>query len=171
MSEAKTISNRLTKSDRRLLKAFFGYIETDELQSIENREPLKSKKDACRYIFEALWADVDYQGEGVAETGSSDSHAPLRTGKNYVAHDEAPFRLKEVITDIGNIPSIFFNPGQTSEEDILKELRELFLQGRTYTDEQQTGMVRSFVTFPRLWESIRRIVISSPTGPVRKGAP
>ena len=178
LNEARSISHKLTKSDRQMLKAFFGFIQTHELQSsmMDGKEqqdeptpPLKSKSNACRFILETLWKNNTSN-----EQEDLEKHGRIVIGENEEAEEEdSPFHLEAVISGIDKVPSIFFNASTDgSKEMIMKSLKDLFSEGRKYTDEQQTAMVRSFITFPRLWEKdicggheqYSRLLITGPVG-------
>lgn len=164
--DARTISNGLTDQDRSILKSFLGYEPTRELDSTptQNRKALKRKSDACRFVSETLWPSsrsnpVNAEHTSSTERGKQSQRKDETVEKEgegssgiEIGGDSQQFALNDLLANMGNIPSIFFNPSDRSKEDILDELKKLFSEGREYNDRQETAFIRSFTAFPRIWE-------------------
>ena len=199
--EANSIKNELSKSDRRIIKAFLGYLDTVELKA--ERNSLKKRSDACLFVSQMLWIKPEHHrrqqaslsttekvtvdqssvfereeeeeeeeegddkqikestveegrgGAGGGEGGRGGERKEAKENEDDDEEDDVPFDLRnEIVSGIGNIPSIFFNPNKdsTSEHENLDKIKQLFLEGRTYQAHQETALVRSFTTFPRLWD-------------------
>ena len=87
-SELESEKQSLTKSDRELLKAYFGYLGLKD-----GRKQTKSKSDACLFVKKCLFPDED---EGINE--------------------EALFPTEELVKYAKNFPSIFPNDKKHIEE-------------------------------------------------------
>ena len=86
-SELESEKQSLTKSDRELLKAYFGYLGLKD-----GRKQTKSKSDACLFVKKCLFPDED---EGI---------------------NEEAFPTEELVKYAKNFPSIFPNDKKHIEE-------------------------------------------------------
>ena len=121
VEESKTQKHKLTKSDRSLLRSFFGYNEVKNFHA-----GVKKKKDASIFTKASLWSDSEDEQEG-------DNNEKTRPPPPL-----APYELSSLVNEDGvnSIPTIF--PLR------LHELEELFTHGASMNNIEEASVIRSF---------------------------
>ena len=110
-----TMKNKLTSNDRRLIKAYFGYIAVKNIHHGKRTEA-----DSCAYVRAVLWPKDLTEHEKNEESQEFDLQSYARTRRDQ------------------DIPQIF------PQENDYEDLKKIFEEGVSLTDDQQAGVVRTF---------------------------
>ena len=153
-NEEKTKRNALTKSDRKLLKSYFGFTRCHQIPTF----PVRDKKSACDFIQKMLFDDNDEKEDaeklksaqridndetrGGVGGGGEESDKSTKDTQNEKEDDE-PFDLRTLLAQ--DVPTIF-------RWDV-ESLKRMFVEASRFTENQMIAVLRSFTAFDRLYPS------------------
>ena len=128
-TEGETHQN-LTLADRRLLKAYLGYLE---VKGVHDRRP-RSKVDAPPFVREALWPSQNEEEEKEEEERDR-----WRDDDDDNDDDESAFDLQSYVSENTphTMPRIF-------EKESFENMTVMFREAAKFDARQQSGIVRSF---------------------------
>lgn len=139
--EAQSEFKSLTLSDRLLCRAFFGFIPTIEISTNEGGK-IKSKSQACQYVLNMLWPSSQEKKKQDRESIPEFLEEKENEEEEKEGINGHGFSLREMLLRNVDIPRIFVSENNDSEGD-LEALKQLFLEGRKYSDIQQSAFLRS----------------------------
>ena len=120
-SESGTIIYNLSFSERRLIKAYLGYIKTEE---IKDDRGLRDKNQAPTLVRNVLWP-----------SSTTDEETSIPSAEK----EDKNFHLDELLAEtnsVWEVPTIFNHTP--------KSLEEMFLSGRNRTPNEQISLVKTF---------------------------
>ena len=110
-----TMKDGLTSTDRRLIKGYLSYIAVKNIHHGK-----RSEVDSCAYVRAILWPKDLTENEKNEENQAFDLQSYARTRRDQ------------------DIPQIF------PQENDYEDLKKIFEEGVSLTDDQQAGVVRTF---------------------------
>ena len=120
-TESSSIFFNISASERRFLKAYLGYIKTED---IEDNRLLRQKLSAPKFVQNVLWP-----------SGTTDEPTSILSAEK----EDGNFRLDELLEESDSpweVPTIF---NHTRES-----LKEMFLSGRNRTANEQISLLKTF---------------------------
>ena len=171
--EESTKKGSLTRSDRNLLRGYFGFSPVIQCPEF----PVRRLADASSYVKSMLLTPDEKSKAtigGVEKNNNNNNNNNNKQQQQQQQQQQETNRMEEdskesdpfdltVLLD-GNMPRIF--------DHSMDNLIQLFREGSTFTDSQMAGVLRTFSAFSRLYE--RDLAISSGycrlllIGPVRE---
>ena len=153
-NEEKTKRHALTRSDRVLLRAYFGYSKCDQIPTF----PTRDKNTADEFIRKMLFNDDK----------GSEAKKPKRTDR--ISSDDTRDKTAAESNDVGEIDKTKDTQNEAEDESFdlntllrrdvptifqwnLENLKRMFIEAAQFTPNQIISVLRSYTSFDRLYSS------------------